>query len=483
MLKRTSLIIGTPLVLALLAGCTMAPDYHRPALPVADSYPATATPAGVTPAGKAAADLAWPEFFKDDKLASLINLALQNNRDLRVAALNIEVARAQYQISNTALIPSVSANGGQSAVRTTDNQLTSSNGPAVKRTFTGGVGISAYELDLFGRVRSLKDVALESYLAKDETRKATHISLVAEVANGWYTLLGDRERLAFVKETLRTREESLALAKRRFDLGSTSALDLSQADSLVQSARADLATLTSQVARDENALTLLVGKALPPEALNGASLSAQKELPDVPTGLPSEALLKRPDVLSAEHLLQAANANIGAARANFFPRITLTGSLGSSSPTLSGLFDSGSRTWSFSPGITLPIFDGGLNIANLKVSKLQRDIAVAQYEKTVQTAFREVADALAVRSTIEDQWQAQLRLAEDSRVSYRLSEARYKAGIDSYLNLMDAQRSLYSAEQSLIATRQARLAARVTLYKVLGGGWQPEPGDRNSQGS
>ncbi|GGY23117.1 AdeC/AdeK/OprM family multidrug efflux complex outer membrane factor [Paludibacterium paludis] len=474
MLKRPSLL-GASVAAALLAGCTMAPDYQRPALPVAGAFPAGDAYAPATDTGAAASELPWRDFFRDPALKTLIGMALENNRDLRVAALNIEAARAQYQIAGAPLFPGINASGGQSAQGTADAYRAAGQ-PRVSRSYTGGVGFSAYEIDLFGRLRSLKESALESYFGKEETRKSTQISLVAEVANAWYALLADRDRLAFVRDTLKTRLDSQALIQRRFELGSSSALDLAQADSLVQSARSDMASLTSQVARDENALTLLVGAAVPADLLGKGSLKDQADLPDLPAGLPSQVLLNRPDVLLAEHQLKAANANIGAARANFFPRITLTGSVGSASPTLSGLFDSGSGTWSFGPSISLPIFDGGVNLATLRTSKVQRDIAVAQYEKTVQTAFREVADALAVRGTIEEQWSAQQKLAEAARLSYGLSNARYKAGVDSYLTLLDAQRSLYSAEQSLIVTRQARLASRVTLYKVLGGGWQPEPG-------
>jgi multidrug efflux system outer membrane protein len=331
------------------------------------------------------------------------------------------------------------------------------------------LGVSAYELDLFGRVRSLKDQALEQYLATEEARRATQISLVAEVANIWLTLAADRERLKLAKETMESQRSSYELIRRRFEAGVSSQLDLRQAQTRVDAARVDIALFTAQLAQSENALNLLVGTALPPELLP-AQLGSVTMVKELAPGLPSDVLLSRPDILQAEHGLKATNANIGAARAAFFPRISLSSSIGTASVKLTDLFQPGSALWNFVPQISVPLFDAGSNRAKLNVAKAERDIAVAQYEKAIQTAFREVADTLASRGTLGDQLAAQQSLTEATADSYRLSEARYDRGVDSYLVVLDSQRSTYSAQQDLINVRLALLANQVTLYKVLGGG-------------
>ena len=450
---------------ALLTGCAnLAPTYERPAAPVPPTFP------DATPGTGAAADVRWQDFFADARLQGLIELALANNRDLRVAVLNIEQARAQYRVQDAQTLPGVNASGGGSASRVPAG-LSGTGAPVINRQYSANIGISAYELDLFGRVRSLSAQALEQYLATEEARRSTQISLVAEVANAYLSWAADIERLALARETLRSQSESYALTQRRFELGSTSALTLRQLQTSVDSARVDVAYYSGQLAQDRNALALLIGTSVP-EALAPVALGDQlNALPELPAGLPSDLLLRRPDLLQSEHQLKARTANIGAARAAFYPRISLTATAGGSSAELSSLFKSGSSAWSFIPQISLPIFDGGSNRANLDSAKAGRDIALAQYEKSIQTAFREVADALAQRGSIGDQLDAQRSLVEASGEALKLSEARFSRGVDSYLEVLDAQRSWYSARQTLIATRLARLSNGVSLYKVLGGGW------------
>ncbi|HJV28841.1 MAG TPA: AdeC/AdeK/OprM family multidrug efflux complex outer membrane factor [Aromatoleum sp.] len=467
----TSLRTLTVALAATLAGaCTLIPDYLRPAAPVPAAFPDAATTAPVANAPAAGA-IAWRDYFADSRLRELIDLALQNNRDLRVAALNIEKARAQYGIQRADLFPSIGASAGETAQRL-PGDLSRSGEPTTSRQFSATVGFSAYELDFFGRIRSLNEQALEQYLGTEEARRSAQISLVAEVATDWLRLAADRDRLALARSTLGTRQKSLDLTQRSFDVGATSALDLRQAQTLFESARADVARYTALVAQDQNALALVVGAPLPPQLMPDALADTVATVAELPAGVPSEVLTRRPDVLQAERQLRAANANIGAARAAFFPRITLTASAGTASSTLDGLFQSGSGSWSFIPQITLPIFEAGRLNASLDVAKVQRDINVAQYEKAIQSAFREVADALADRATLTEQLDARRKLVAATEESFRLSEARYKAGIDSYLGLLDAQRNLYSAQLDLISVRQSDAANRVTLYRALGGGWQ-----------
>jgi outer membrane protein, multidrug efflux system len=455
-----------------LTGCaTMAPKYEQPAMPVPASWPkGAAYKETQTSAGeKAVSDIAWREFFVDPQLRRLIALALENNRDLRVAVLNIERSRAQYQIQRSDLFPKIDATADGTFQRLAED-FSSTGLPMNIHQYNVGLGISSYELDLFGRVRSLKDQALEQYLATEQARRSVQISLVAEVAVNYLTLSADRERLRLAQETLTSQQASYKLIRSRFEAGISSALDLCQAQTSVDAARVDIARYTSLVAQDENALDLVVGSKVEAGLLTAAPSETLTPLKDIAPGLPSQVLLRRPDILHAENLLKGLNANIGAARAAFFPRITLVSSIGFGSDDLAGLFKPGSFVWKFAPQISLPIFDGGSNRANLKVAEVDRDIAVAQYEKAIQSAFREVADALAQRGTIDDQIAAQQSLTDATAESYRLSQARYGKGVDSYLNVLDSQRSLYSTQQNLITVRLSRLTNLVTLYKVLGGG-------------
>lgn len=467
----------TPLCLALgallfLGGCTtMAPKYERPAAPVPAAWPGSGASRaeGARPAQKPVAEIPWREFFVDKKLSMLIDLALKNNRDLRVAALNIERFRALYQIRRSDLMPKVDASADGNFQRIPAGSF-GSNPATTIHIYSVGVGFLSYELDLFGRVQSLKEQALEQFLATEQARRSVQISLVSQVADGYLTLAADRERLKLAKETLASQQDSYQLIGRRYEAGVSSLLDSLQARTSVDTARVDIARFTALAAQDENALSLLVGSPIPADLLPEALSETLTAVKDVPTGLPSDVLLRRPDILQAEGDLKGANANIGAARAAFFPKITLNSSVGFGSSELAGLFKGGSFAWSVAPGISLPIFDGGSNRANLKVAEVDRDIMIARYEQAIQTAFREVADALAQRGTIDEQLAAQQSLTDATAERYSLSQARFEKGVDSHLNVLDSQRSLYGAQQGLISVRLSRLANLVTLYKVLGGG-------------
>jgi outer membrane protein, multidrug efflux system len=458
------------IALLVLSGCaSMAPKYTRPESSVPSEWPSgPAYKAGTANSGeRSASDITWQEFFTDKKLQRLIALALENNRDLRIAVLNIEKTQALYRIQRAELLPSVNAGATFSKERV-PGILSGSGQQATEDLYNVNLGISSWELDLFGRIRSLKDAALQEYLATEQAHRSTQISLVAEVANSYLTLAADRELLKLAQETLTAQEATYYLIRRRYEVGASSELDLRQAQTRLEAARVDISRYTAIVAGDENALTLLVGSPVPDELLP-AAVNTVTILKDITPGLPADVLQRRPDILQAEHQLRAAHANIGAARAAFFPRITLTTSIGTTSDQLSGLFKSGSDTWSFIPQIIMPIFDARTRPA-YDVANVDREISLTQYEKAIQVAFREVADALAQRGTLGDQMAAQQSLVEATAESYRLSDLRYKSGIDSYLSVLDAQRSLYGAQQGLISVRLSRLTNLVTLYKVLGGG-------------
>ena len=440
-----------------LAACsTMAPRYERPAAPVAATFPAVgaSTPAGAD--GVAPAARPWQAYFQDARLAQLIAAALANNRDLRVAVLDIEVARAQVGLSRAGEFPTINLQG----TRTRETGLQTVN--------TVGLAVAGYELDLWGRVRSLTDAALAQLSATEEARKAAQISLVASVANAYYAMAGDQALLDVARQTLDTRAETLKLVQLRFDNGVASSIDLQTNKSLVESARVAFVAAQRQRALDQNALELLVGGPLPAN-LPAAPAWDDMALPDVPAGLPSDVLLNRPDVRQAEQQLIAANADIGAARAAFFPSITLTGSYGTASKTLDGLFDH--AAWSFIPQVTLPIFDAGRTRNNLRVSEAQRDIATAQYEKAVQSAFRDVADALAGRATLVEQLAAQQAQTEAETARFKLSNLRFTNGVASSLDQLDAQRSLFASQQALVQVKLALLQNRIAVYRALGGGW------------
>ncbi|BDG10050.1 efflux transporter outer membrane subunit [Anaeromyxobacter paludicola] len=456
--------------LLLLAGCTLAPRYQRPDAPVARDWPAT--PGATAPAGGvAAADVGWRDFFEDPRLQALVALALEENRDLRVAVERVELARAQYRIERAPLLPSVG--GSASFTRQRVPADLSGTGQAVTSSqLSVGAGVSAYELDLFGRVRSLADAARAQYLATGEARRAAQLAVVSEVAAQYLAERATDEQLALARRTLEAVQATCELTRRAHDVGRRSELDLRAAEGQVETARAAVASQAEQAARARNALVLLVGRSLPDDLPPPRPLSEQRLLAELPAGVPSEVLTQRPDVLQAEQALVAANASIGAARAAFFPSITLTAFGGTSSAQLSGLFSGGSGTWSFAPSLNLPIFTGGRNRANLDAARSQQRLEVAQYEKAIQVAFREVADGLATRALAGEQVKAQSGAVGAERRRLELAELRYRQGLDSYLSVLTAQQDLYRTEQALIQAEQARLTNLVQLYKALGGGWR-----------
>lgn len=466
---RQIVIVGALSVLAVLNGCaSRAPKYVQPAVPV----PAMLSASQAGPprlAEKAPDEVPWREYFTDERLRGVISRALGNNRDLRAAALGIERLQALYQIQRSDLLPRVDASAGASFQRVPEG-LSGTGRVKTTDQYTVGLGIASYELDLFGRVASLRDQALEQYLSSEHARRSVQISLVSQVATAWLTLGADRDRLKIATGTLASQRESLQLVSTRYEAGVSSLLDLQQARSSVEAARFEVARLTTLVAQDENSLNQLVGAPVPaallPETLDDALTSLKEPQP----GLSSDILLRRPDILQAEGQLKAANANIGAARAAFFPRIALVSSIGFGSDDLAGLFKEGAFAWSIAPRVSLPIFDGGSTRAGLKVAEIDRDIAVARYEKSIQTAFREVVDVLALQGTITEQLAAQKALTDITGERYQLSRARFEQGVDSHLNVLDSQRSLYAAQQNLVAVRLLRLANLVTFYKVMGGG-------------
>jgi multidrug efflux system outer membrane protein len=418
-----------------------------------------------------AADIEWQSFFTDAKLKQLIELALQNNRDLRIAILNIDQARAQFQIRRADQFPTVNA----ALTGSRQPNATPANGAGrISSAYGAGLAVTAYEFDFFGRVASLNNAALAQYLATEEGRKTAQISLIASVANTYLALLADEELLSITQQTLGTRQATYKLAKLRFDSGVASELDLRSAESLLEAANTALAQQTRQRALSENALTLLIGQSMGADLVSKDTPFAKTALQDVPAGLPSDLLVRRPDIRQAEQQLIAANANIGAARAAFFPRISLTATAGTASSRLASLFQSGTWGWTLAPQLLLPIFDAGRNAAGLASSKAAEGIAVAGYEKAIQTAFKEVSDALAGRATYAEQLRAAQAQANAEAVRYRLADLRYQNGVASQLDQLDAQRSLFAARQAVVQTRLAQLQSQVTLYKVLGGGWKDE---------
>lgn len=471
--------LGAVAALAALTACTLEPHYARPTAPVPSTWTDKDNSSNNT---TPAAQVGWRDFFPDENMQRLIELALANNRDLRVAALNVQATQAQYRIQRSDLFPTIAATGLEqiekypSGVTAASGASGGSAGAGAStggqtiRFFEAGVGFTSYEIDLFGRIRSLNHEAFEKYLSSEETRRSTQLSLIAQVVSAYLTVLADETILKVTRDTLKSQQESYDLTKRSLDAGTTTALAFRQAATTVDTAKANLAQYTRQAAQDRNALGLLLGGPIPDDIAFDVDLGTVNLSADLPSGVPSEVLTSRPDVLAAEHTLIAANADIGAARAAFFPSITLTGQFGTASTQLSGLFKSGSAAWSFAPQITLPLFTGGKNEANLDLSKIEKDVNIAQYEKTLQTAFREVDDALSARQTLDQQLVAQRALLEDTSQSYELADLRFKNGVDSFLPVLDAQRALYSAQQSVISLELIRLQNMATLYKALGGG-------------
>jgi len=453
----------------LLTGCDLAPAYHRPGLPAPATLPSGGPYPAATAGSAQASDIAWQDFFIDPALAQVIATGLANNRDLRIALANVEQARALYRVQRADLLPTIGANGGATYARSAATQTF----PGQDRTthiYSVNAGFSSFEIDLFGRVRNLTRAALEQYLATEEGTHATRITLIAEIASAYLIMAADQDQLKISQATLESFRQSLDLTQAQFRIGVASELEVRQAQTGFEQARYDIAALQTQIARDQNALNLLVGTTVTADQLPTGLGDHAFTLADLPAGLSSEILLQRPDVLQAEHQLKAQYANIGAARAAFFPQISLTALAGTLSPALSGLFDKGSYTWQVAPSATQTIFDFGRNAANLRYAKASRDAALATYERAIQTAFREVADALAERGTINEQVAARADRVTAAATAYRLSDARYRAGVDPFLTTLDAQRTLYGAQQNLVQTRLDAASNLVELYRALGGG-------------
>jgi multidrug efflux system outer membrane protein len=467
-------ILAIPLFAA--AGCDLAPRYQRPALATPSSFPQGGAYPALAEGVGSVATIGWKDFFTDDRLRQVIALGLANNRDLRVAAANVMQARAQYRSQRADLLPTISAGGDAAATHIAPNGSTVGSGGGAAaaghtvKDYSASLGVSAFEVDLFGRVRNLTKAAQEQYFATKQAQDATHIALIAEIATAWATMASDQDQLQVSRQTLASFQQSVDLTRAQFDKGIASELDVKQAETNLEDARYDVAQLRTQVTQDQNALNLLAGTTVP-EALLPAGLGAQDvTLAALPAALDSTVLLKRPDVAQAEDLLKAQNANIGAARAAFFPTISLTAAAGTASSALGGLFGGGSWSWSGSSSVSQTLFDFGRNKANLRYAEASRDAAVATYEKSVQTAFREVSDALAERGTIDEQLAARQARTNAAAAAATLSEARYRSGIDSFLTTLDSQRTLYTAQQSLVTTQLARVSNLVALYRALGGG-------------
>lgn len=463
-MKHTALAAA---LLAALTGCSLVPNYQQPAAPVAEQW------SNADQQLSTALLPDWREFFQDPVLQELIETALINNRDMRIAALNVDAFRAQYRIQRSARFPSLDASGGAHRQRIPGNMNPTGNDATINSQYTANLGITAWELDLFGRLGSLRDQALETYFASEQAQRSTQLSLIASVATAWLALQADQEALQLVRNTLTTYEDSLRLVERSYDAGVASSLEVQQARTATSSARISLAEFERQSVQSRNALNLLLGGEAPVDIRTPVQLSRFK-FAELPVGLPADLLQRRPDILQAEHELKAANANIGAARAAFFPSISLTTSAGSLSPDLSGLFDSGSGSWLFQPSINIPIFNAGRLRANLDYSEIQKDIHVARYEKSIQTAFQEVADGLIERITYKQQLLANEELVQASEEYYALADRRFNEGIDNQLTRLDAQRLLFVAQRQRISTQFAQLASEINLYKALGGGYSED---------
>ncbi len=457
----------------ILAGCSFTPDYRRPEAPVPVAWPASASdgqsgaPADAgAPTKLIATEADWRGFFPDPQLQELIAAALEHNRDMRIAVARVEEARALAGIARAERFPTVDL-AAQRAASLTPADLSASGSQVNSQRYDVNLAMAAFELDFWSRVKNLDDAGRANFLASDYARRAFRLSLIADVVNAYLSLLELGERLELARATTKSREETLALVTRRRDVGLAGDLDFLQADGAYQSARAETANLARNHAAAENALRLLLGAA-PPAAR--ARLASPGLIAEPAVGLPAEVLLSRPDVLAAEQKLIAANANIGAARAAFLPKIVLTAALGTASRGLSGLFDAGSRAWNFTPALRLPLFDAGRAGDNVDLAQARKNIALAEYEKTLQQAFREIADLLAARSRLAEQLQAQEANAAAQSRRLVIVEARYRAGVSNHLELLDAQREVFAAEQSALAVRRQSLATAAGLYKALGGG-------------
>lgn len=468
-MKRFKVCAVALAISTLFAGCSMAPTYERPEAPIESAWPIQASTTDIT---TLAPEIGWTEFVRDPRLQVLIATAIENNRDLRIATLRIEESRALYNIQWSERLPTLNAQGMAQRAKTPGVLTGSSKTHVYSGNYEVGVGMAAFEIDFFGRVKSLSDAALYQYFATEEAQRSAHISLVAEVCKTYLTERALASQRDLAKQSYDTYKSSYELMEKRFEVGASSALELKQYETLMHSARVAVVTLERQRAQTENALMVLIGgkkvENLPP----AKAFTDDDMLMDIPAGLPSDLLTNRPDIRQQENILRSANANIGAARAAFFPRITLTLFGGTASNSLSGLFDAGSSAWSFTPQLLLPIFDAGRNIANLDLAHARKNIAIAQYEKTIQVAFREVADALIARDLFNEQVKAQTSVLQSEAERLKLSQARYENGIASSLDVLDAERQHFAAQQALVQARLERFLNTIDLYRSLGGGIQ-----------
>ncbi|WP_404344206.1 efflux transporter outer membrane subunit [Pseudoalteromonas mariniglutinosa] len=463
-MKLTTVAVATASTL-VLSGCNMAPDVEQIQQPVPARYAVQSEQGNVT-------DLQWQQFFSDEKLQQLITQTLENNKDIKLAALNVQQVRALYQIEDSALYPAIDFNASGTRQRLPAD-MSSTGNAQISESYSATVGLTSYELDLWGKIRNQSEQALQQLYASEQSRNSVQISLISELVTAWLNYAADKKLLTLANETLSSQQASLELTNKMYALGAASKLTLAQIESTVATAKVDIANYQRLLQRDKNALDLLVGKTVNAELLPDKNIDEVLNLPSVPVGMPSELLTQRPDIRAAEHNLIAANANIGVARAAFFPSISLTANAGTASSELANLFDSGSGSWRFMPAINLPIFNMGRTQANLEVAETQQQVALTSYEQTIQQAFKEVSDALADRQGYQQQLAALEDLYNSNKVSFDLSEARFQKGADSYLQVLDSQRSWYSAGQQLIVGKHAYLASQISLYKAVGGGWQP----------
>jgi multidrug efflux system outer membrane protein len=475
-MKRAALIL---LGSAALAGCSMEPKYVQPAAPVPPSWPVGDAYLKQSEASLPA--VTYRDVFRDPRLQALIAQALANNRDLRVAAANVRVAREQYRIQRAGRLPEVTAGVGATVLGGNRSSTTSGGDTSTRTSFTADLAITGFELDLFGRVASLTRAEQNRYFATEAGARAVWLALVGDIAEAWLMHAADASLLGIAKDTVANAESSVRLTRARLDGGIAPRTDLRQAEQVLEGARADVAEQTTALAQDVNALELLVGGPVDRALLPGSIEEAAPTVAELPAGLDSSVLLRRPDVVQAEYQLRAANAEIGAARAALFPRISLTGLLGLASNALTGLFEGGGFNWSAGADAGYSIFSGGAARANVRLSEAQREAAVANYERAIQTAFRDVADALARRGTITEQLRATRAQADAASDTYRLTEARYRGGIEPFLASLDAQRSLYTAQRTLVGTRLIQATNLVTLYRSLGGDSLLQPTSQGPQ--
>ncbi len=456
------------LIVLIFCGCTMIPEYKRPDAPIPKQWPSGEAYNSIDyDKAPKATELKWNEFLVDKNLQKIVEIALSNNRDLRLSALNVERAAAYYGIQRAELLPSVDLSGSVYRERLPAD-LSSTGKSNISSKYNVSLGIISWEIDLFGRIRSLKEMALEQYLAEEQTHRAAKLSLICAVATAYYTYATDKENLKLAKETLKSQQEMYELMEKKYQVGAISEIDLHRAKTQVETAREAVARYTQSLAQDKNTLDLLAGEIISEELLPEDLENSLIPPKDISAGLSSEILLSRPDIIAAEHTLKAYNAQIGAARAAFFPRISLTTVFGTASRELSGLFQGGSKAWTFQPQALMPIFDARVWTAH-EAAKVEREIALVRYERTIQTAFKEVSDTLAVKGTIDEQLQAIQSLVKALSETYRLAKIRYENGIDNYLSVLDAQRALFQAQQQLNNIRLSKVVNLVNLYKVLGG--------------